>query len=67
MLAIKLFISLLQDQTRALDMIAKDLELAKLKLIQSPLIDVEVRGVPALKFMGDIVWKWSLVFFSFLS
>lgn len=57
MLAIKLFISLLQDQTRALDMIAKDLELAKLKLIQSPLIDVEVRGVPALKFMGDIVWK----------
>ncbi|KAL8501367.1 hypothetical protein ACS0TY_020782 [Phlomoides rotata] len=46
-----------KDQTRALDMIAKDPELAKLKVIQSPLIDVEVRGVPALKYMGDIVWK----------
>ncbi|KAG8387638.1 hypothetical protein BUALT_Bualt02G0042200 [Buddleja alternifolia] len=46
-----------KDQMRALDLIQKDSELAKLKLIQSPLIDVEIRGVPALKFMGDIIWK----------
>ncbi|KAK6142003.1 hypothetical protein DH2020_016219 [Rehmannia glutinosa] len=45
------------DQMRALDMIQKDSELAKLKLIESPLIDVEIRGVPALKFMGDVVWR----------
>ncbi|KAL8057645.1 hypothetical protein ABFX02_04G196600 [Erythranthe guttata] len=46
-----------KDQMRALDMIKKDSELAKLKLIESPLIDVEIRGIPALKFMGDIVWR----------
>ncbi|KAL6516687.1 ATPase get3b [Orobanche gracilis] len=46
-----------KDQMRALDMIQKDLELSKLKLIQSPLIDVEIRGVPALKFMGDVIWR----------
>ncbi|PIN18131.1 putative arsenite-translocating ATPase [Handroanthus impetiginosus] len=46
-----------KDQTRALDMIKKDSALAKLKLIESPMFDVEIRGVPALKFMGDIVWR----------
>ncbi|GFQ02681.1 putative arsenical pump-driving ATPase [Phtheirospermum japonicum] len=46
-----------KDQMRALDMIKKDVELAKLKLIESPLIDVEIRGVPALRFMGDIIWR----------
>ncbi|KAK6163350.1 hypothetical protein DH2020_000214 [Rehmannia glutinosa] len=46
-----------KDQMRALDMIQKDSELAKLKLIEPPLIDVEIRGVPALKFMGDLVWR----------
>ncbi|XP_047940828.1 ATPase GET3B-like [Salvia hispanica] len=46
-----------KDQRRALDKIEKDPELAKLKLIESPLVDVEIRGVPALKFMGDMVWK----------
>ncbi|KAI3450596.1 hypothetical protein Pfo_007261 [Paulownia fortunei] len=46
-----------KDQMRALDMIQKDSELAKLKQIQSPLVDVEIRGVPALKFMGDMVWR----------
>ena len=42
---------------RALDMIKDDPELSNLTLIQAPLVDVEIRGVPALKFMGDIVWK----------
>lgn len=52
------FVLLLQDQMRALDMIQGDSELSNLALIQAPLVDVEIRGVPALRFMGDIVWKW---------
>ncbi|KAF9597676.1 hypothetical protein IFM89_020761 [Coptis chinensis] len=46
-----------KDQMRALDMIQDDPELASLKVIQAPLVDVEIRGVPALKFMADMVWK----------
>lgn len=42
---------------RALEMIYNDPELLGLKLIQAPLVDVEIRGVPALRFMGDILWK----------
>lgn len=42
---------------RALDMIQSDSELSSLTLIQAPLVDMEIRGVPALRFMGDIVWK----------
>ncbi|EEC74001.1 hypothetical protein OsI_08920 [Oryza sativa Indica Group] len=44
----------IQDQTRALDMIRNDPELMGLNLIQAPLVDMEIRGVPALKFLGDI-------------
>ncbi|XP_062092992.1 ATPase GET3B-like [Humulus lupulus] len=46
-----------KDQMRALDMIRSDPELSNLTLIQAPLVDVEIRGVPALRFLGDIVWK----------
>ncbi|XVF05712.1 hypothetical protein REPUB_Repub05bG0196100 [Reevesia pubescens] len=46
-----------KDQMRAIDMIQNDAELANLRIIQSPLVDLEIRGVPALKFMGDMVWK----------
>ncbi|EES05530.1 hypothetical protein BDA96_04G253600 [Sorghum bicolor] len=46
-----------KDQTRALDMIRSDPELMDLNIIQAPLVDMEIRGVPALKFLGDIVWK----------
>ncbi|CAK8573145.1 unnamed protein product [Lathyrus sativus] len=46
-----------KDQTRALDMIQSDPELSTLSVIQAPLVDVEIRGVPALKFLGDIIWK----------
>ncbi|KAF8729471.1 hypothetical protein HU200_017405 [Digitaria exilis] len=46
-----------KDQTRALDMIRSDPELMGLSIIQAPLVDMEIRGVPALKFLGDIVWK----------
>ncbi|XP_068658626.1 ATPase GET3B-like [Aristolochia californica] len=46
-----------KDQMRALDLIQNDSELKGLNLIQAPLVDVEIRGVPALKFMGEMVWK----------
>ncbi|KAK9158477.1 hypothetical protein Scep_005051 [Stephania cephalantha] len=46
-----------KDQNRALEMIGDDPELSGLRLIKAPLVDVEIRGVPALKFMGDMVWK----------
>ncbi|KAJ8765967.1 hypothetical protein K2173_020483 [Erythroxylum novogranatense] len=46
-----------KDQMRALDMIRSDPELSKLTMVQAPLVDVEIRGVPALQFIGDIVWK----------
>lgn len=42
---------------RALEMIQNDPELTGLNLIKAPLVDVEIRGVPALKFMGEIIWK----------
>ncbi|KAK4480337.1 hypothetical protein RD792_013408 [Penstemon davidsonii] len=46
-----------KDQARALGMIESDPELSSLTMIQAPLVDVEIRGVPALQFLGDIVWK----------
>ena len=52
-----IFYDLFQDQMRALDMIRSDQELSNLTLIQAPLVDVEIRGVPALRFLGDMIWK----------
>ncbi|XP_004307371.1 PREDICTED: ATPase GET3 [Fragaria vesca subsp. vesca] len=46
-----------KDQMRALDMIRSDPELLGLTLIQAPLVDMEIRGVPALRFLGDMIWK----------
>ncbi|KAJ0102845.1 hypothetical protein Patl1_06061 [Pistacia atlantica] len=46
-----------KDQMRALDMIRSDPELSNLIMVQAPLVDVEIRGIPALKFIGDIIWK----------
>uniref|UniRef100_A0A7N0RCW5 ArsA/GET3 Anion-transporting ATPase-like domain-containing protein n=1 Tax=Kalanchoe fedtschenkoi TaxID=63787 RepID=A0A7N0RCW5_KALFE len=46
-----------KDQMRALEMIQRDPALASLRLIRSPLVDAEIRGVPALTFMGDMVWR----------
>lgn len=48
---------MIQDQMRAIDMIRNDPELANLRIIEAALVDLEIRGVPALKFMGDIVWR----------
>lgn len=50
-------VHMLQDQMRAFDTIRSDPQLANLRLVQAPLVDVEIRGVPALKFMGDTVWR----------
>lgn len=47
----------LQDQQRAMDIVRRDSNLNDLELIESPLFDVEIRGVPALIFMGNLVWK----------
>jgi len=47
----------MQDQMRALDMIREDSELSALTLMEAPLVDMEIRGVPALRFLGDIIWK----------
>ncbi|VVA97100.1 unnamed protein product [Arabis nemorensis] len=46
-----------KDQMRALDMIREDSELSSLTLMKAPLVDMEIRGVPALRFLGDIIWK----------
>ncbi|KAK6933400.1 Anion-transporting ATPase-like domain, partial [Dillenia turbinata] len=50
-------VEIIQDQMRALEMLQNDPELSSLTLIQAPLVDVEIRGVPALGFLGDIIWK----------
>lgn len=46
-----------KDQARAMELVRHDPELQKLNVMESPLFDLEIRGVPALKFMGDAVWK----------
>jgi len=46
-----------KDQKRALQMIRADVGgLQDLKRIEAPLFDLEIRGVPALRFFGDSVW-----------
>lgn len=47
-----------KDQLRALTTIRTDTNrLASLKQIEAPLFDLEIRGVPALQYFGDQVWK----------
>ncbi len=48
------------DQARALQHLREDGGpdgLASLQLITGPLCDLEVRGVPALQYFGNVVWK----------
>lgn len=45
------------DQQRALKILRTDEELSKLKIIEAPVLDLELRGVGALKYFGDLVWK----------
>ncbi len=47
-----------KDQQRALGSLkSTDKQLGRLQVIESPVLDLEVRGVPALQYFGDIVWK----------
>ncbi|GBG75288.1 hypothetical protein CBR_g19921 [Chara braunii] len=46
-----------KDQLRALDLVKADPGLKELQITEAPLFDLEIRGVPALRFMGDLVWK----------
>lgn len=45
------------DQQRAMAMVQSDSGLSQLQLIEGPLFDLEVRGVPALQYFGNVVWK----------
>nr|AFK42044.1 unknown [Medicago truncatula] len=47
----------LKDQMRAIETIHNDSELGGLRLCQASLVDMEIRGVPALTFMGDKLWR----------
>ncbi|XP_066347759.1 ATPase GET3B-like [Miscanthus floridulus] len=46
-----------REEARAFRAILEDRELGGLKLIQAQLLDMEVKGVPALRFLSDSVWK----------
>ena len=45
-----------KDQERAMGLIDADEGLKGLQRIEAPLFDLEIRGVPALRFMADQVW-----------
>eukprot|EP01025_Chloroclados_australasicus_P029017 TRINITY_DN2882_c0_g1_i4.p2 TRINITY_DN2882_c0_g1~~TRINITY_DN2882_c0_g1_i4.p2 ORF type:complete len:262 (-),score=17.73 TRINITY_DN2882_c0_g1_i4:373-1158(-) len=46
-----------KDQQRALQILRQDPNLSDLQIIEAPLIDLEVRGLPALQYFGRIVWQ----------
>eukprot|EP00850_Spirogloea_muscicola_P018809 SM000176S03140 [mRNA] locus=s176:278542:282698:+ [translate_table: standard] len=46
-----------KDQKKAIDSLKTDPGLQDLTVVESPLFDMEIRGIPALKFMGDLVWQ----------
>ncbi|EES10942.1 hypothetical protein BDA96_06G117900 [Sorghum bicolor] len=46
-----------REEARAFRAILEDHQLGGLKLIQAQLLDMEVKGVPALRFLSDSVWK----------
>ncbi len=50
----------LKDQQKAMDMITSDEQLKGLQLVRAPLIDLEVRGIPALQYFGGVVWQDTL-------
>ena len=54
----------LKDQERALELISGDPGLGGLRRLQAPYLDLEVRGVPALRYFGDVLWRDALDEFS---
>ncbi|WIA41438.1 hypothetical protein OEZ86_005018 [Tetradesmus obliquus] len=47
----------LKDQAAALKLLDDDPALKDLTHVRAPLVDVEVRGLPALQYFGNVVWK----------
>jgi arsenite-transporting ATPase len=47
----------LKDQAKALEMLTSDVQLADLRQLRAPLVDLEVRGLPALQYFGGMVWQ----------
>ncbi|KAL6762077.1 anion-transporting ATPase-like domain-containing protein [Haematococcus lacustris] len=47
----------LKDQSAAIKLIESDPALTDLRKVQAPLIDLEVRRVPALGYFGSVVWR----------
>ena len=47
----------LRDQARALAMLDEAPELASLQQLRAPLVDLEVRGLPALRYFGSLAWQ----------
>jgi arsenite-transporting ATPase len=46
------------DQRRALDRVSNDaMGLGSLQVVEAPLLDLEVKGVAALQYFGNVVWK----------
>ena len=50
----------LKEQGRAIAMLAEDGDLAALRQVQAPLLDLEVRGLPALQYFGGQMWRDTL-------
>ena len=46
-----------QDQQRALKFLQEDAQLKELNVIQAPLLDLDVMGLPALQYFGSLVWQ----------
>ena len=47
----------LKDQERAIALLADDAQLRSLRQVQAPLLDLEVRGLPALGYFGGQMWR----------
>ena len=47
----------LQAQTQSLKELREAPQVRGLEVIEAPLVDLEVRGVPALQYFGQVVWR----------
>ena len=47
----------LKDQNKAMQILQESPALQGLTQIQAPYVDLEVRGLPALQYFGDLVWQ----------
>ena len=47
----------LKDQDKAMQILQESPSLQGLTQIQAPYVDLEVRGLPALQYFGNLVWQ----------